>query len=122
MEDISMSTAPSPGTDAADVAAYFDTLRTRHLDTQLRGLIGTCRFDIQSAGSWLLVVNDGYIDIRQGNETAGSEVNNEVRCTAHELLRVVRGEQDAFTAVLQGRLHVSGNLALVQLLCRIRMY
>lgn len=110
-----MSSAPSPGTEAADVAAYFDTLRTRHLDTQLRGLIGTCRFDIQSAGSWLLIVDDGHVNIRQSDEPAESVVS----CAADAFLRVVHGEQDAFIAALQGKVRVSGNLAVIQLLGRI---
>lgn len=110
-----MDATTSTASDAADVAAYFDRLKTEHRDTQIRGLSGACRFDIESVGSWLLIVDDGHVDARHGGGPADSVVG----CNAEEFLRVVRGEQNGFTAALRGRLRVSGNLALVQLLDRI---
>lgn len=110
-----MDATTSTASDAADVAAYFDRLRTEHRDTQIRGLSGACRFDIASVGSWLLIVDDGHVDAQRGSGPADSVVG----CSAEEFLRVVRGEQNGFTAALRGRLRVSGNLALVQLLDRI---
>lgn len=111
----STSSTITPARDSAaiaDVTTYFEKLKSQHLDTLLRGMNGTCRFDIESAGSWLLVLHDGYVAVRQTAEPADSEV----RCTAPVLLSIVHGEQNAFTAALQGRLHVSGSLALVQIL------
>src|SRR5215472_10291341 len=129
-----MNTAPSPPTevmsgapdvlnapdasDAAEVAAFFDTLKCRHLDTQVRGLTGTCRFEIRSTGSWLLAITDGYIDVRQTHDPADSVV----QCTPQEFLRIVRCQQNCFTSALQGKLRVSGNLALVQILGRMGLY
>jgi hypothetical protein len=69
-----MDATTSTATDAADVAAYFDRLRTEHRDTQIRGLPGACRFDIESVGSWLLIVDDGYVDARHGGGPAGALV------------------------------------------------
>jgi putative sterol carrier protein len=112
-----MGVSPSTATDPAEVAAYFDRLRTEPKDTQIRGLSGTCRFDIESVGSWLLIVNDGRVEVRQGGGPADSVVG----CTAAAFLSVVRDGQNGFTAALQGRLRVSGNLALVQLLRRLDM-
>lgn len=112
-----MCATTSNATDAADVAAYFDRLRTEHRDTQIRGLSGTCRFDIESVGSWLLIVDDGHVDARP--DSGGEPADSAVGCSADEFLRVVRGEQNGFTAALQGRLRVSGNLALIQILDRI---
>jgi putative sterol carrier protein len=100
---------------AAEVAAYFDTLRTEHRDTQIRGFSGTCRFDIEPVGSWLVIVEDGHVDARYG----GGPADSVVACTADAFLRVMRAGENGFTAALQGRLRVSGNLALVQLLRRI---
>lgn len=112
-----MGATTSTATDAADVAAYFDRLRTEHRDTQIRGLSGTCRFDIASVGNWLLIVDDGHVDAQHGS--GGDLADSVVGCNAAEFLSVVRGEQNGFTAALRGRLRVSGNLALVQLLDRI---
>ena len=100
---------------AAEVAAYFDTLKTEHRDTQIRGFSGTCRFDIEPGGSWLVIVDDGHLDARHGGGPADSVVS----CTADEFLRVLRAEEHGFTAALRGKLRVSGNLAVVQLLRRI---
>jgi hypothetical protein len=65
-----MGVSTSTATDPAEVAAYFDRLRTEPKDTQVRGLSGTCRFDIESVGSWLLIVNDGHVEARQGGGPA----------------------------------------------------
>ena len=112
-----MGGTTSTATDPAEVAAYFDRLRTEPKDTQIRGLSGTCRFDIESVGSWLLIVNDGHVEARQGNGAADSVVG----CTADAFLSVVRDGRNGFTAALRGKVHVSGNLALLQLLRRIDM-
>ena len=108
------STPDATTVDAADVTTYFEKLKSQHLDTQIRGVSGTCRFDIQSTGSWLLVVTDGHLDVRQTAEPADSEVH----CTARDLLDILRGIQSPFTAALQGRVRITGNLALVVLLRR----
>lgn len=110
-----MGRATSTAADLADVAAYFDRLRIEPQDTQIRGLSGTCRFDIEPVGSWLVIVNDGYVEAQQGGGPADSVVG----CTTDEFLSVVRGGQNGFTSALRGRLRVSGNLVLVQLLRRI---
>ena len=112
-EGIGVST--STATDPAEVAAYFDRLGREHRDTQIRGLSGTCRFDVESVGSWLVIVNDGHVDVRSGGGPADSVVG----CTADAFLSVVRDGANGFTAALRGRLRVSGNLALIQLLRRI---
>src|SRR5271166_5067444 len=110
-----MGRATSAAANLADVAAYFDRLGIEPRDTQIRGLSGTCRFDIESVGSWLLIVDDGHVEARQGGGPADSVVG----CTADAFLSVVRDGQNGFTAALRGRLHVLGNLALLQLLRRI---
>ncbi len=112
-----MDRATSTATDPAEVAAYFDRLRTEPKDTQIRGLSGTCRFDIESAGSWLLIVDDGHVEAQQGGGPADSVVG----CTAEAFLSVVRDGENGFTAALRGRLRVSGNLALLQLLRRLEV-
>ena len=103
--------------NVAEVAAYFEKLRAEHRDTQIRGFSGTCRFDIEPVGSWLVIVDDGHVDARHGGGPADSVVG----CTADEFLRVMRAGENGFTAALRGRLRVSGNLALVQLLRRIEL-
>ena len=112
-----MGISTSTATDPAEVAAYFDRLRAEPKDTQIRGLSGACRFEIEPVGSWLLIVNDGHVEARPGDGPADSVVS----CTADAFLSVVRDGQNGFTAALQGRLRVSGNLALVQLLRRLDM-
>ncbi|MGO8947688.1 MAG: SCP2 sterol-binding domain-containing protein [Ktedonobacterales bacterium] len=112
-----MGRANSTAADLAEVVAYFDRLRTEPQDTQIRGLSGTCRFDIEPVGSWLVIVNDGHVEAQQGGGPADSVVG----CTADEFLSVVRDGQNGFTAALQGRLRVSGNLAVLQLLRRLEV-
>ena len=111
-----MGVSASTATDPAEVAAYFDRLGREHRDTQIRGVSGTCRFDVESVGSWLVIVNDGRVEARQGG---GGPADSVVGCTADAFLSVVRDGANGFTAALRGRLRVSGNLALIQLLRRI---
>jgi putative sterol carrier protein len=99
----------------AEVSAYFDNLKIQHRDTQIRGFSGTCRFDIEPVGSWLMIVDDGHVDARQG----GGPADTVVGCTADEFLRIICAGENGFTAALRGELRVSGNLALIQLLRRI---
>ena len=110
-----MGVSTSTATDPAEVAAYFDRLGREHRDTQIRGVSGTCRFDVEPVGSWLLIVDDGRVDVRRGAGPADSVVG----CTVDEFLSVMLGGANGFTAALRGRLRVSGNFALLQLLRRI---
>jgi hypothetical protein len=116
-EEEGMGDSTSMATDPAEVAAYFDRLATEPKDTQIRGLSGICHFDIESVGSWLVIINDGHMEARQGGGPADSVVG----CTADAFLSVVRDGRNGFTAAMRGRLRVSGNLALILLLRRIDM-
>ena len=101
-------------TKAANPREFFADLAARTPDTKLRGISGTCRFDIQGAGSWIVALTDGKVTVREG--AAGAKADTIVVCSADDFMRIVRGELNPFAAALQGRVQGAGNLALLQLL------
>lgn len=65
-------------------------------------------FRIQEAGDWLVSVGDGRVQVREGFDTADCVLE----MTEPTLLSILRGEQHARTALLQGKLRVSGDLEI----------
>ena len=63
---------------------------------------------ISEAGDWLIAVEDGRIRVREGFDTADCvlEMNEPT------LLSILRGEQNARTALLSGKVKVSGDFEI----------
>jgi len=79
-------------------------------DPRLQGISGSYRFDVEGVGSWRLEVHDGTVAVTEGTGPADCVI----RCDEADFVRIARGEQNLFTAVLQGRVQVEGDYALAQ--------
>lgn len=84
------------------------TLQDR--EPALRGVHGTYLFDIEGVGSWFVKVNDGAIEV----EKAMREADCTIQCNEEDFVSIVLGRRNLVTAVLQGRVNVSGSFALAQ--------
>lgn len=74
----------------------------------LAGIHGSIEF-IGPRGSAHVKIDDGRVTIAQKDGTADCQITSE---DAGELLRLVRGEANVVTSVLQGRVEASGDLML----------
>lgn len=101
-------------TRAATPREFFADLAARTPDTKLRAISGTCRFDVQGAGSWIVAITEGKISVR--DNAAGAKADVAMACSADDFMRITRGELNLVAAALQGRVQASGSIALLQLL------
>jgi putative sterol carrier protein len=89
---------------------FFSTERSRKYDSRLEGVTGTYRFDIEGGDHWHATVTNGRVDICQSTADADCVIG----CSEEDFIKIANGEQNLLTATLQGRVVVSGNLALAQ--------
>jgi predicted lipid carrier protein YhbT len=76
---------------------------------KLRYFVGTCRFEVEGVGSWLVEADRGRLTVR---EPRGSEETDcVIRTTEKDFLRLISGEQNPITAFMQGRLQLTGQLS-----------
>jgi hypothetical protein len=94
---------------SGDVQSVFERMEARRFEPMLRGISGTCQFNIEGAGSWRVMERDGVLTVTPGS----GEADSVLTCAADDFLRVARGEQNLFTLLLRGEVSISGNLALI---------
>ncbi|HEX5055480.1 MAG TPA: SCP2 sterol-binding domain-containing protein [Gammaproteobacteria bacterium] len=88
----------------------FENLKEGQFNPLLEGVNGSYRFDIKGAGSWHVAVEDGRIYARESDESAECRIE----CEAEDFLLIIQGQRNLITAAMQGRVSVSGDLALAQ--------
>ena len=93
---------------AAEVASFFAHL-PRFIEAA-RGIHGTCRFDVDDAGSWVVEVDAGTVRLRP----LDVPVDCTFGCDTADFLAIVSGRQNMLTAVMQGRLSIDGDITLAQ--------
>lgn len=74
----------------------------------VQGLNGTCKFDVDGGGTWMLTLRDshGVAEARDGNADCT------VRISAADLLDLVNGKLNTIAAFDQGKIHVMGDYEL----------
>ena len=77
-------------------------------DAAFEGMHGSILF-VGPQDKWRMEVDDGDITLRQGDGAADCVISCKER---GELFRLVRGEQNLVTAILQGRISVEGDAML----------
>jgi len=88
----------------------FERVKNQKYEPLLRGVRGTYQFDIKQVGTWFLSVNDGVIIV----EDARPEADCTISCSEQDFVDIVTGRRNMITALMQGRIQVRGDLALVQ--------
>jgi glycogen debranching enzyme/putative sterol carrier protein len=98
------------GADAGPASALelFEQL-ANHIDpATTHGVQTSFRFDLADAGSWRIVIDNGRVVVSRDREDAECIFETD----EPTLLGIIRGEQNANTAVLSGKVKVHGDLAL----------
>ena len=89
---------------------FEDAMARGTRDPMLRHASGSCRFDVIGVGSWLVRADQGALTIEKAERVM--PVESTVTASEDDFLRMARGEQNPRTAFMQGRVKVTGNLAL----------
>jgi putative sterol carrier protein len=90
--------------------AIFERRAAQRHDERLRGLVGTYRFNVEGVGSWRVAINDGAVQVTEGDTPADCIVT----CDETDFIRIAEGQQNLITAAMQGRVRVTGDYALAQ--------
>ena len=80
----------------------------RNGNAAVQGVNGTCRFDVDGGGTWMLTLRDshGVAEARDG------DADCTVRISAADLLDLVNGKLNTIAAFDQGKIHVMGDYEL----------
>jgi putative sterol carrier protein len=88
------------------VREFFDTLETRIDRSKTAGMNNSYLFDIDGAGKWKVDVEDGNVKVMEGAQDADVTIT-----TSEETFdKIVRGEQNATSAYMTGKLKVKGDM------------
>jgi glycogen debranching enzyme len=87
---------------------FFQELATLGSDKWIRGVKGTCRFDITGFGSRYLIMDDGNLSVIESTAAADAIICGDVA----EFDRLIRERRNLLTTYLQGRISYTGSLAL----------
>ena len=79
------------------------------LNPKLRYFVGSCRFDVEGVGSWLVEAERGRMTVREPRELEDTDCV--FRASEKDFLRLISGEQNPITAFMQGRLQLTGPLS-----------
>jgi putative sterol carrier protein len=93
---------------AQSVREFFDGIAARLDPDELRGTTATYRFDIEGAGSWVVDLDDGVATVTEGDADADCVVTT----SEAMFLQLLRGEGNATTMYMSGKLKVQGDLGL----------
>jgi putative sterol carrier protein len=74
--------------------------------SKLEGMTNTYAFDIDGAGQWTVAIADGSLDVSQGL----GEADCTISASEETLLKISRGEQNATSAYMTGKLKIKGDM------------
>lgn len=90
----------------------MERVQARGFDPRLSGVRASYRFDIEGGSSYHVEVDDGVVLVEESGEPAGCVITS----TEDDFVAIVNGQRNLFTAFLQGRLQIDGDLGLARLL------
>jgi len=93
---------------AQTVREFFDSIEDRLDPEKARGTTATYRFDVRDVGSWLVDVDDGRVSVSEG----GGDADCVLQASEELWGKLIRGEANATTAYMTGKLKVKGDLEL----------
>ena len=88
------------------VQEFFAQLPERADPAKTAGMSNTYVFDVEGAGQWTVAVDDGKVTVNEG----ASEADCTISATEETLVKIAKGEANATTAYMTGKLKISGDL------------
>jgi SCP-2 sterol transfer family len=96
-------------------ASFFTRLAARGYEPLLHSISGTIRWDIEDAGSWFVVANNGSLSV--GRDAVRADCV--FACSREDFDRMVVGKQNPTTLFMQGKAKVIGDLELAHMFQRL---
>jgi putative sterol carrier protein len=91
---------------ADTVQDFFADLPNRADTSKTAGMTNSYVFDIDGAGQWTVVVDDGTVTVAEGTGDADVTIS-----TSQEVFqKIVAGEQNATSAYMTGKLKIKGDM------------
>jgi putative sterol carrier protein len=86
---------------------FFESLEGRAAaSSKATGLTATYLFDVDGAGKWTVRVENGKVSVREGEDGADCTIST----SEDTLMKIVRGEQNATSAFMLGKVKVRGDM------------
>ena len=90
----------------ASVQEFFEGLPGRVTADRIEGMNNTYVFDIEGAGTWMVAIADGKIDVTDG----GGDADCTFSASEETFEKIIAGEQNATTAYMTGKLKIKGDV------------
>jgi putative sterol carrier protein len=97
------------------VRDLFAALDQSGITTLNAGEASTVGFRLGPAGDWLVALDNGKVRVRESFDTADCIIET----TEETLLAILRGDQNARTAALAGKVRVLGDFSIASRLSRM---
>ena len=92
---------------AESARQFFLTLESRAAgSSRAAGLNATYLFDIDGAGKWFVRVDNGAVNVHEGE----GEADATIQSSEETFVKIVNGEQNATSAFMTGKLKVRGDM------------
>jgi len=88
------------------VKEFFNGLEARVDETKTAGMTNSYLFDIEDAGTWSVVVQDGKVTVAEGGESADCTI----KTSTETFEKIISGEQNPTSAYMTGKLKVQGDI------------
>jgi len=88
------------------VQEFFAQLPERADPAKTAGMSNTYVFDVEGAGQWTVAGDDGKVTVNEG----ASEADCTISATEETLVKIAKGEANATTAYMTGKLKISGDM------------
>ena len=88
------------------VQEFFAQLPERADPAKTAGMTNTYVFDVEGAGQWTVAVDDGKVTVNEG----ASEADCTISASEETLVKIAKGEANATTAYMTGKLKISGDM------------
>ena len=95
--------------------AFYERLGTRGYEPLLHSVSGTIQSDIEDAGNWFVVVDNGALTV----STDTIEADCVIVCRREDFERMVMGKQNPTTLFMQGKMIITGDIVLAQMFQRL---
>jgi putative sterol carrier protein len=85
---------------------FFAQLPERVSPEKTAGMNNTYVFDVEGVGQWTVAVEDGSVSVSEG----AGDADCTITASEDTLVKIAKGEANATTAYMTGKLKVSGDM------------